>query len=154
VTEKKERQTALLELLRRRSSASQQQLAAALNRKGFHATQASVSRDLRELGLLKVNGRYLRADDLTGPGQRRSGGLESELINKVSPVGANLVVIHTPSGLASALAVQLDALGTPDIAGTVAGDDTVFVAVRSRAAQGRVAATLKSLNGNRRPGRA
>jgi transcriptional regulator of arginine metabolism len=68
----------------------------------------------------------------------------------VEPVGANLVVIKTPVGSANVVAVDLDRKELPDIAGTVAGDDTIFVAVRSRAAQGRVMAFLHPGGGSRR----
>ena len=67
---------------------------------------------------------------------------DNELIIATEPIGANLIVVRTASGSANAVAIDLDRRGLSDIAGTVAGDDTIFVAVRSRAAQGRVVAFL------------
>ena len=79
-----------------------------------------------------------------GPDQSGAarGALENELIISVEPVGANLIVVRTPPGGANAVAVEWDAKHVPEIAGTVAGDDTIFIAVRSRSAQGRLLAML------------
>lgn len=143
--QKRERQAALLRLVRQQPIRNQNQLVRLLNRRGFSAAQASVSRDVRELGLVKLNGRYVPAGRVTAA--RRPDGSAAppdELIMDVAPVGANLLVVKTPIGAASALAVELDRLALPEVAGTIAGDDTVFVAVHSRAAQGRVLARLRS----------
>jgi transcriptional regulator of arginine metabolism len=148
VRQKRERQAALLRLVRQQPIRNQNQLVRLLNRRGFSAAQASVSRDVRELGLVKLNGRYVPAGRVAAA--RRPDGRGTppdELIVGVTPVGANLLIVKTPIGAASALAVELDRLALPEIAGTIAGDDTVFVAVHSRAAQGRVLAHLKTPHG-------
>lgn len=142
---KEARQAALLRLLRRRPVASQQEIVELMQRQGFGVTQASVSRDLRELGLVKAAGRYVpltRLRPRRGPGAG-AGGPRHELIIGVDAAGAHLVVIRTPVGAASAVAVELDRRRLAGVVGTVAGDDTIFAAVRSRAAQGRLLALLK-----------
>lgn len=141
--DKQARQSALLSVLRRRPASSQQSLVEQLHKRGFRATQASISRDLRELGLLKVEGRYVSVNSLNGAALPGAGGLRGELITAVQPIGANLVVVRTPAGMANALGVALDGLSLSDLAGTIAGDDTLFLAVPSRAAQGRVCALLR-----------
>jgi len=136
--DKTARQHAILRLVKRRPMRNQAQLVRELHSAGFEATQASVSRDVRELGVLKVNGRYVASDRLAPqarPGRRDPA---DELITAVNPIGANLIVVRVEVGAASRVAVELDRRRDPDIAGTIAGDDTIFLAVRSRAAQGRV----------------
>ena len=146
MNEKRKRQTALLRLVRGRAVANQNEIVRLLRTDGICATQASVSRDVRELGLVKIDGRYLLARHLTPrrPVHAAEGPLY-ELITAVEPVGANLVILRTRIGAASTVAVEIDRAASPDIAGTLAGDDTVFVAVRSRTAQGRAVAWLRGL---------
>lgn len=139
-----QRQAALLELVRRRAIRNQAELVQALQKKGFSATQASISRDLRDLALVKSNGRYVAANRLAGSATREPDpGSASALITAVDPVGANLIVVRTAVGAASAVAVDLDQRQIPGLVGTIAGDDTIFLAVRSRSAQGRTVALLK-----------
>lgn len=143
--EKRRRQAAILKRVREHAVSSQEELVEHLENVGIHATQASVSRDVRELGLVKADGRYLPAGRLNGRRGSEPVPAESEFITSVEPVGANLIVVRTRIGAASAVAVDLDGRLTDEIAGTIAGDDTVFIAVRSRAAQGRVMARLREL---------
>jgi transcriptional regulator of arginine metabolism len=138
------RQTALLRLVRQQTVSNQVEMVELLRKTGFSVTQASVSRDVRELGLVRVAGRYVPAARVTRAG--RSAALSdvvNDLINVAEPVGANLIVVGTPPGAANTVAAELDQKRFPQIAGTLAGDDTVFVAVRSRSAQGRVLALLR-----------
>lgn len=109
------------------------------------ATQASVSRDIRDLGLVKLEGRYVSADQaLASSKTGEKLELEVGLITGVEPVGANLVVVKTRSGAASSVGLVLDRVLADITAGTVAGDDTLFVAVRGRGDQGRVVAKLNA----------
>lgn len=141
---RRSRQAELLRLAQRQRLTSQEQIVQLLRNKGFNVTQASVSRDVRELGLVRVNGSYVPAERLGKLDAAHShAAVHNELIVSIEPVGANLIVVKTPPGAGGTIAVDLDGLETPEIAGTVAGDDTIFVAVRSRAAQGRVLAMLK-----------
>jgi transcriptional regulator of arginine metabolism len=131
---KYDRQGAILRLVQQRKLGTQDEVAAALREEGFDAVQTTVSRDIAQLGLVKVraaDGSLVYAlpgaEDLT-----RLNELASALRRwTMSLTAANqLVVVHTPPGTANALARAIDAARIPDIAGTVAGDDTIFVAPR------------------------
>ena len=116
-----------------------------MRRDGFRVTQASVSRDIRDMGLVKLAGRYVpAARALAAPAGRSARELEVGLITGLEPIGANLVVVKTRIGAAGSVAVVLDHELGESAAGTIAGDDTVFVAVRSRCDQGRVVAQLNA----------
>lgn len=145
MSDKLARQRALLRLVRSRSVASQQEIVAQMRSHGFRVTQASISRDVRELGLIKASGRYVPFASVqpAGPGGDLVGRIGG-LVTRIIPAGANLIVLHSTVGAAGNVAAALDAQHFPDVLSTVAGDDTVFIAVRSRAAQGRVMAALKS----------
>jgi transcriptional regulator of arginine metabolism len=124
---KTERQNAIKDLIRSTRVTRQDELCRLLAEKGFSVTQASVSRDLEELGIVKVRGAY----SLPQPEANQYAlGLLS-----VEPAGENLVVVKFPSGLASAAAVRIDAARISGIVGTIAGDDTIFIAVADKKAQ-------------------
>jgi transcriptional regulator of arginine metabolism len=138
------RQAALLKLVRRRALSSQGEMVKSLEKLGFSVTQASISREVRELGLVRIGGRYVPATRVgSDAGDGSLSDVVNELINSADPVGSNLVVVRTPPGAANTVAADLDQRHFPLIAGTLAGDDTVFVAARSRSAQGRVLALLR-----------
>ncbi len=126
VSEKSERHRLIINIVNARKITSQSQLVSVLDKNGFAVTQASVSRDLDELGISKVSGVY-----------RQDPGLKPTNYGFLSfkPSGDNLVVARCASGLASALAVRLDSLDIDGIVGTLAGDDTVFIAVTERKTQ-------------------
>ena len=134
---KQHRQQALLRLVGEKRLATQLELVRALRAAGFPATQATVSRDIVELGLVKVarEGGHVYAPPAAIPA---SGGVErlrrfcADYPVEATQAG-NLVVMRTPPGTANALAIALDTSGFPDIVGTIAGDDTVFAAVDSPA---------------------
>ncbi len=140
--DKSRRQKALLAIIRARAVRNQVEMVRRLQKTGIDATQASVSRDIRELGLVKVKGRYGTAERMFGGGGESDG---NGLITAIDAAGANLIVVRTLVGSANAVAVELDRMDAPEIVGTVAGDDTFFVAVKSRSAQGRVTALLKGM---------
>jgi transcriptional regulator of arginine metabolism len=114
---KEDRQRAIVELVRQRPVHTQQELANALAERGFSATQATVSRDIQELGLIR-----------TGEGYRVGAPLSvvSELVLSMTRVQF-LVVIRTPPGTANLVARTIDESDLEGIAGTVAGDDTIIV---------------------------
>jgi transcriptional regulator of arginine metabolism len=144
------RRELILELIASREMATQDELVEALARRGVEASQASVSRDIAALALAKAEGRYA----LPTPARRVRNPLEgriAELLLTVTPAGENLLVLKTPPGEASGLALAIDQLGFPGVVGTVAGDDTVFAAVDGRAARD---VTLRKLRGLKRPGKA
>ena len=129
---KHHRQQALLRVVAQQKLGTQQDLVRALKGAGFDATQATVSRDIVELGLVKVarNGTHVYA----APTAVASGGGTERLRRFCEDypvegrVAANLVVLRSPPGTANAMAIALDTSGLTEIVGTVAGDDTVFVA--------------------------
>jgi transcriptional regulator of arginine metabolism len=129
-----ERQGEILRLVKQRPLSTQEELAQALRDSGIEAVQTTISRDVAELGLVKVRaegGRLVYA--LPGAADlSRLADLVAALrrwLLSLTPSG-NLVVITTPPGYASGLARAIDAASLPDVAGTVAGDDTIFVAAR------------------------
>jgi transcriptional regulator of arginine metabolism len=123
---KSTRQRKILSLIQARPIGTQADLKAHLERAGVPATQSSVSRDLEELGILKYNGRY------TLP---RANGAAAHGLLSLDLAGEVLVVAHTEPGLASAVAVQIDAAAIPELVGTLAGEDTIFIATKDRKAQ-------------------
>lgn len=131
---KYDRQGAILRLVQERRLGTQEEVVAALREQGFDAVQTTVSRDIAQLGLVKVrtgDGSLVYAlpgaDDLSRLDELTSALRRWTL--SVTPTG-QLVVVATPPGTANALARAIDAARLPDIAGTVAGDDTIFVAAR------------------------
>jgi transcriptional regulator of arginine metabolism len=125
--EKERRQQRILSLIRARPIGTQQELAACLERAGIRATQSSISRDLEELGVVKRRGRYAVPRSPDGAAARGLLGLQM--------AGECLVVAKCEPGLASAVAVEIDRAAIPEVVGTLAGEDTVFVAVAERKAQ-------------------
>ena len=125
--EKERRQQKILDLIRARRIGTQSELAAQLERAGFAVTQSSVSRDLEELGVVKQRGRYALPQPTNGAATR--GLLD------LQPAGDCLVVAKCIAGLASAVALEIDGADLPEVVGTIAGEDTVFIAVAERKAQ-------------------
>ena len=124
---KEARQKKLLDLIKVENIATQEDLAAWLERAGWTVTQASVSRDLAELGVIKRHGVYA----LPLP---PANAMERGLLN-LHAAGDALVVAKCEPGLASAVAVRIDAAKLPEIVGTIAGEDTIFIAVTDRKTQ-------------------
>lgn len=136
---KTERQTRILSILAEQRIETQDQLMCALKAAGIHATQTTLSRDLDELRVrreLQSDGRRRYTLSSYLEGQARNEKLQRVFRQSVSRFSAaqNLVVIHTLPGLAGGAASAIDALELPSVAGTVAGDDTVFVALLDRTA--------------------
>jgi transcriptional regulator of arginine metabolism len=142
--DRRKRHLKILELISTRAVRTQEELAEALAAEGWEVTQSSVSRDIAALRLIKVDGAYRRAAAAavpTDPNVRRiaDGVLTAE------SAGDALVVLHTPPGEANRVAVALDRLAWPDVVGTIAGDDTIFLAVKDGSAQRRVLGEVRKL---------
>jgi transcriptional regulator of arginine metabolism len=131
--EQRQRRDAIRDLLSHGPAETQASLVSALEDLGFVATQSSVSRDLRELGAIKTTHGYElpNAADL-GDEQLAAVG---NLLRSITPAGSNLLVIRTGIGAAQRVGLALDRSGWPGMVGTIAGDDTVFVATESAHAQ-------------------
>ncbi len=131
MSEAVKRRRKLRELVARRSIATQAELVRALRAEGIECTQASVSRDIAALGLSKRGGFYvLPLAAAPGGFDRRTAGR----ILSIRNAGENLLVLQTLPGEAAIVAINIDAARWPFVAGTVAGDDTLFVACDGREA--------------------
>ena len=147
------RRQLILDILGRQSVRSQGALLEVLSRKGFEVTQATLSRDLDELGAVKVREGKTLVYAVPGEGGDRTArvapGLEEvssrlrrqcEELLVTARASANLVVVRTPSGAANYLASAIDHADEPDILGTIAGDDTIMI-ITSGARQSRALAS-------------
>lgn len=148
---KTQRHAAILKIVRRERVASQEQLRELLRGEGFDVTQATLSRDIRELGLAKVaapdGGSHYAPRPEGGPGIRPSlDQLLPSTLLELDGVGP-LLVLKTPAGGAQALGLALDGAGWSEIIGTIAGDDTILVITRSERARRATQTRLKERAG-------
>ncbi len=143
-----ERQTKILELIRENDIETQSELLEKLNAEGFSATQATVSRDIKELRLVKVpssSGAYKYASETVSEDESQSHSyLFSTAVTNIDYAHA-LVVIKTKVGMAQAVCAALDSTNRAGVIGTIAGDDTIFVATRSDSASSGLVSDLKKL---------
>ena len=130
--EQAQRREMLRELLQSGPASTQRTLVNALSDKGLHATQSSVSRDLRERGAIKTGQGYELPGDADVRDEMHS---VAEFLREIAPAGPNLTVIKTAIGAAQRVALALDRSAWPEMIGNIGGDDTVFVASDSAAAQ-------------------
>jgi transcriptional regulator of arginine metabolism len=141
---RRERQNAILGLVRERTLSTQAEVAAALKDAGFDVVQTTVSRDIADLGLVKVrapSGRLVYAPPGTSDSDRlRALGAALRRYAITLEAAGTLVVVTTPSGYANALAQAIDEAGHPGIAGTLAGDNAILVVARD----GTPAAALRN----------
>jgi len=143
---RKQRLLRILELISTRRIHTQEELVEALAKDGWDVTQSSVSRDIAELSLVKQDGVYHRPP----PDNQRAVDPDEirirEGVLSVETAGDVLVVIRTPPGEANRVAVALDRIRWPSVVGTIAGDDTIFVATGDQAAQRHLVAQLRKLS--------
>ncbi|HET9353993.1 MAG TPA: hypothetical protein VFO32_08350 [Sphingomicrobium sp.] len=144
---KNQRQRLIADWLREFRVGSQEELVARLSIAGIAATQATVSRDLLELGAVKLKRegtiRYVMPDQVEpGHAAAKLDRLLAEWVDAIIPAG-NLLVLKTPPGSANLVANALDAAGIDEVAGTLAGDDTIFVALANGASPDAVANLLQ-----------
>ena len=135
------RRKMIREVIASNAVGTQAELVRRLRKAGIACTQASVSRDIRDLGLVKLGGRYSLPTQTAG-----ARGLDSEALQRIRSVqaaGEVLLVVRSNPGEASLVAIAIDNERWPSVAGTIAGDDTVFVACPDRSAQTK---TLRRLN--------
>jgi transcriptional regulator of arginine metabolism len=139
---KQGRQSAILEIIENHNVETQDQLSEILGSMGFEVTQATISRDIKELKLLKVQGEggvYKYA--VAGKGQLGKLDVFKRVFrDTVVSVeqAASLVVVRTMTGSANAAAEAIDELDMPEVAGSLAGDNTIFIAVKQEGMQKRV----------------
>jgi len=132
------RQKAIVEIISKYEVDTQQRLAELLRQYGFEATQATVSRDIKDMSLIKVsakNNRYKYAlphiASVHGKMQKFHSVFHDSIIS--AEVAGNLLVIKTYPGMANAVCAAMDQIGFDGVVGTIAGDDTIFMAICSEA---------------------
>lgn len=135
------RREALRKIISRSPVGRQQDLVRLLGKAGHPATQSSVSRDLRELGVAKQGDRYVLPDE-SAPALDDFATVAA-FVRDWRPAGPCLTVIRTTAGAAQSVAIVLDRADWPDVVGTLSGDDTIFVATAGSAAQRRLLASLR-----------
>ena len=136
---KRDRQAAILQLIAHNNIATQEELAAKLNQAGFVVTQATVSRDIRDLRLIKVVGpsgqpryavkSYSKPEEEDSATARYLAVLTEGYVS--AACAGNLLVVKTATGMAMAVAASIDTMGWNDVVGSIAGDDTIFLATET-----------------------
>ena len=147
---KSQRQAKIMEIIANRNVETQEQLLALLQQEGFRGTQATISRDIKELRIVKeLNNlgtyRYTTAaSESTGTFSARLNTIFRECVTNVD-YAQNIIVIRTLPGLASAAGSAIDAMGMNKVVGTLAGDDTVMVVLRDNNAAAAFCGEIKNL---------
>lgn len=147
--DRRKRHLKILELISTRPIRTQDELAEALATEGWKVTQSSVSRDITVLKLVKVDGAYQRPARIIPPPEHPDERRIAEGVLTADPAGDALLVLHTPAGEANRVAVAIDRLAWGDVIGTIAGDDTIFLALKNGAARQRVLRQLNRLASSR-----
>src|SRR5258708_2671684 len=138
-----ERRNAIVRLLRGGVVRKQDDLVHLLKRDGYEVTQSSVSRDLRDLGVLKASGRYVMPpDEIT----RANGdfGMLAQFVRQIRSAGPCLIIVRTTIGAAQSVAVAIDKAEWPEAVGTISGDDTIFIATDDQRAQSKLVERLRT----------
>ncbi len=142
--DRRKRHLKILELISTRAVHTQEELAEALASEGWEVTQSSVSRDIAALRLVKTGGAYRRPTTSATPVDPDERRIADGVLT-VDQAGDALIVLHTPPGEANRVAVAIDRLAWPDVVGTIAGDDTIFLAVKDAHAQRKVTGEVRKL---------
>lgn len=147
---KVKRQSKILELIRENDIETQEMLADLLNKAGFNVTQATVSRDIRELKLTKAT---MQSGKQKYVATAKENSFVTERLNRVFRDGIvsidyaqNIVVIKTLIGMAMAVAAALDSMENSEIMGTIAGDDTIFCVVKNESRAVKLTENLKAIS--------
>ena len=144
VAQQQARRRAIAELLERETITRQVELVRLLRAEGYEATQSSVSRDLKDLGVAKLTTGYeLPQSDQTPDDDAQTLQLVAEFVRELKVAGPNLLVVATAIGAAQRVALTLDRVAWPEIVGTLSGDDTIFVATAGAAQQRRLVTRLR-----------
>lgn len=147
---KVKRQSKILELIKENDIETQEMLADLLNKAGFNVTQATVSRDIRELKLTKAT---MQSGKQKYVATAKESSFVTERLNRVFRDGIvsidyaqNIVVIKTLVGMAMAVAAALDSMENSEIMGTIAGDDTIFCVVKNESKAVKLTENLKAIS--------
>jgi transcriptional regulator of arginine metabolism len=142
-TQQLERRATIVKILREQAVGRQSDLVRLLHKLGHDATQSSVSRDLRELGVLKAGDRYVLMPEL----QERVNNFDAlaGFVREIHSAGTTLTVVKTTVGAAQSVAVAVDRAQWPEVVGTISGDDTIFIATQGASQQKKVLQRLHSI---------
>lgn len=139
------RRAAILRIIGESTVRNQDELVKALRKQGFDATQSSVSRDLRELGVAKAGDRYiLPAQDVAA---NNPFAAVARFVVEIKTAGSSLTVVKTTTGSAQSVAVAIDGSDWPEVVGTLSGDDTIFIATDTPKDQKKLRERLRSIFG-------
>jgi transcriptional regulator of arginine metabolism len=139
-----ERRNAIVRILRTNAVRKQEDLVRLLKEEGHEVTQSSVSRDLRDMGVLKASGRYVLPPEEV---VRANGdfGMLAQFVRELKRAGPSLTVLKTTIGAAQSVAVAIDKADWPEVAGTISGDDTIFIATANARAQDELLGRLQAI---------
>jgi transcriptional regulator of arginine metabolism len=142
-TQQLERRATIVKILREQAVGRQSDLVRLLHKLGHDATQSSVSRDLRELGVLKAGDRYVLMPEL----QERVNNFDAlaGFVREIHSAGTTLTVVKTTVGAAQSVAVAVDRAQWPEVVGSISGDDTIFIATQGASQQKKVLQRLHSI---------
>ena len=133
-----------MRLLREGLVRRQEDLVRLLQKEGHAVTQSSVSRDLRDLGVSKAAGRYVLPSDEATRANDDFGTL-AQFVRGLKRAGPSITVIRTTIGAAQSVAVAIDKAEWPEVAGTISGDDTIFIATANARAQDELVSRLQTI---------
>jgi transcriptional regulator of arginine metabolism len=140
------RRAAILRILGESTVRNQDELVKVLRKEGFEATQSSVSRDLRELGVAKAGDRYIvPAQDAAAA--TNPFAAVAKFVTEIKTAGTSLTVVKTTTGTAQSVAVAIDSSEWPEIVGTISGDDTIFIATDEAKDQKKLRERLRGIFG-------
>jgi transcriptional regulator of arginine metabolism len=139
------RRSTLAKLIRERVVGRQSELVAMLREHGHVATQSSVSRDLRELGVAKLGDRYVLPE--TAVPTKNDFSTLRQFVSAQFTAGTNLTVLKTTIGSAQSVAVAIDTARWPEVVGTISGDDTIFIATAGAPEQRKLGLRLRAIFG-------
>ena len=147
---KRMRQDMILEIVKNHEVHNQLELIRHLEGRGISATQSSVSRDIHDLSIAKVDGRYVVAVLPVHGTQHSQETAEpgAAMITSVTPAGPSLLVVRTPAGSADTVGESIDGARWPEVLGTVSSDDTIFVATAGKHEQVRLVSRLQQFMEN------
>jgi transcriptional regulator of arginine metabolism len=139
------RRLALAKIIREQTVGRQAELVAMLRKYGHAATQSSVSRDLRELGVAKQGDRYVIPESAAAV--KNDFTTLKQFVRELKAAGTNLTVLRTTVGAAQSVAVAIDSARWPEVIGTISGDDTIFIATAGAREQHKLAERLHLIFG-------
>ena len=138
------RRAAILRILRESTVRNQDELVKVLRKHGFDATQSSVSRDLRELGVAKAGDHYIVPASEDALATHHFAAIANFVV-AVRTAGPSLTVVKTTTGTAQSVAVAIDRSNWPEVVGTISGDDTIFIATEDGREQRKLTNRLREI---------